>query len=49
VILHGLDVVAHVKVGVAELAVDGAQRSEIVSSCLKISTKNKRNLNFHWF
>ena len=50
VILHGLHVVAHVEVGVAKLAVDGAQRSEIVCSSLKIEKKivmfRSQNKNF---
>lgn len=35
VVLHGLDVVTHVKVGVAELAVDGTESSKVVGASLK--------------
>ena len=42
VVLHGLDVVAHVKVGVPQLTVDGAQSSKVVRPSLGRKSKKIR-------
>jgi hypothetical protein len=42
--LHGLHVIAHVEVGVAQLAVDGAQRPEVVGSGLKNNSEELESI-----
>lgn len=48
VVLHRLGVVAQVKVGVAQLAVDGTQCAEVVGACLdgRLKKKQKRLMYF---